>query len=81
MEPPVPARLQQLTPSLERFIEVFQIEKATVAAAAKASNTQTQVDESALRQKIEALSRTDCDEWLLRLAKGDKLHLRWFYLT
>ena len=74
-EPPVPAGLQILTPALERFIEVFRIGKGTVAAAARASVAQPQLEEHTLRVKIAALTRSECNEWLLRLAKGEEPHL------
>lgn len=75
VEPPVPPGLQKLTPSLRRFMEAFHVDESLVTIAAKASPARQEISLSQLRQKIAALPRDDCDEWLLRLAQGKQAHL------
>ncbi|HEX6386525.1 MAG TPA: hypothetical protein VF177_17780 [Anaerolineae bacterium] len=75
IEPPVPPGLQKLTPPLRRFMEAFHVDESLVTVAAAASPTRRDVSEAELRQNIAALSRDECDEWLLRLAQGKEAHL------
>lgn len=74
-EPPVPPGLKELTPTLRRFVEVFHLDDALVHVAAEASPDRTAGSPSNLRQRIAALPREACDEWLLRLAQGEEPHL------
>jgi hypothetical protein len=75
IEPPVPPGLQKLTPALRRFMEAFHLDESLVAVAASASSPQQRILSAQLRQHIEALSRAECDEWLLRLAQGKEAQL------
>ena len=76
IEPPVPAGLQKLTPALERFIEVFRIAQRHSGRSSKGKRRAASARRANIaRLKIAALSRSECNEWLLRLAKGEKPHL------
>jgi hypothetical protein len=75
VEPPVPPGLKELTAPLRRFVEVFHLDEALVNVAAEASADRSQTPSSDLRQRIAALPREACDEWLLRLAHGGEPHL------
>ncbi|MDT8306247.1 MAG: hypothetical protein RRC07_09940 [Anaerolineae bacterium] len=75
VEPPVPPGLKKLTPALRRFVEAFHLDEALVNAAAKTSPDRAPASPSNLRQRIAALPRETCDEWLLRLAQGEEPHL------
>jgi hypothetical protein len=74
-EPPVPPGLKELAPALRRFVEAFHLDEALVKVAAIASPDRTPGPPSNLRQRIAALPRETCDEWLLRLAQGEEPHL------
>jgi hypothetical protein len=70
-EPPVPPGLKKLTPALQSFIQVFELDPYLVQSAAEASPDPRQalpVDYAAL---VSRLPRLDCDEFLRRLAEGD----------
>jgi hypothetical protein len=75
VEPAVPPGLHKLTPPLRRFMELFHVDDSLVTIAAKASPTQQKISLSHLRQKIAALPRDECDDWLLRLVQGKEAHL------
>jgi hypothetical protein len=75
VEPPVPPGLNKLTPSLRRFAEAFHLDQALVNVAAQTSPDGKLASASNLRQRIAALPREMCDEWLLRLAQGEEPHL------
>lgn len=70
-EPPVPAGLNQLSPALRDFIELFEIDEALVQAAAQTSTPLVEVPADQLREVIRQLSREESDAWLLRLAQGE----------
>jgi hypothetical protein len=75
VEPPVPPGLQQLTPALRNFMEAFHLDEALVNVAAAASSSPQTITAAQLRQPIAALSRAECDDWLLRLAQGKEAQL------
>jgi hypothetical protein len=75
VEPPVPPGLKKLTPPLRRFMEAFHIDESLVTVAAAASPSRKDVSKTELRQRIVTLPREACDEWLLRLAKGEEAQL------
>jgi len=75
VEPPVPPGLRQLTPALRRFMEAFHLDEALVNVAAAASSSPKTIKGAQLRQRIAALPRAECDEWLLRLAQGQEAQL------
>ncbi len=70
-EPPVPPGLRQLSPGLQTFVELFELDEPLVAAAAEASGSPETVSEAQLRRAIGQLSRKTCEAWLLRLAQGE----------
>ncbi|MBN1313752.1 MAG: hypothetical protein JXB30_20275 [Anaerolineae bacterium] len=69
-EPPVPPGLKKLTPALQSFVDVFDIDEALVKAAAEASPDikSTAVDYHKL---IAQMPRAECDDFLARLAEGE----------
>jgi len=70
-EPPVPAGLQQLSAALQDFIELFEIDEMLVQVAAEASPTIQRPVEEQVYQAVRQLSRAECDDFLIRLAKGE----------
>ncbi|MEM7110847.1 MAG: hypothetical protein AAF614_00335 [Chloroflexota bacterium] len=75
IEPPVPPGLRKLTPALRRFADLFGVDEALLNIAAQNSAMPKGISRKKLAQKIVALPRETCDEWLLRLAKGDEAQL------
>lgn len=72
LEPPVPPGLQALTPALERFVELFDIDEALIRVAAERSRELgDEIADGDLRRAIEQLSMEERDSLLLRLAKGE----------
>lgn len=67
-EPPVPANLQELTPSLKAFVEFFQIDKNLIAVAAEQSQKEEKLSEDELRTRIAKLPNSSKTEFLLRCA-------------
>jgi hypothetical protein len=72
VEPPVPAGLRDLTPSLRAFIEEFGLDPHLVTVAAQDSSPVHRDDERRVRQAIGALSQEEQEAWLLRLAEGER---------
>ncbi|MBI1881645.1 MAG: hypothetical protein HYR94_25995 [Chloroflexi bacterium] len=70
-EPPLPPGLRQLSPGLQTFIELFELDEHLVAAAAEASGSPEAVNEADLRRAIGQLSPEQGEVWLLRLAQGE----------
>lgn len=71
LEPPVPAGLKQLNPSLQNFIRCFGLDSFLVQAAAEASPELKEAESVDYRKQIERLSRAECNDFLARLAEGD----------
>jgi hypothetical protein len=71
VEPPVPAGLRQLSPGLQTFIELFELDEHLAAAAAEASGAPESITEGQLRHAIDRLSSEERQSWLLRLAQGE----------
>lgn len=69
-EPPVPPNLQHLTPELEQFIELFEIDEDLFSVAVETSPMADGTDED-FAAAIEALSEAERKQWLLRLANGE----------
>jgi hypothetical protein len=70
-EPPVPPGLKKLSPSLQSFVQVFEIDPFLVQAAAEASPDTKKaltVDYAGL---VSCLPRAVCDDFLMRLAEGE----------
>jgi len=70
-KPPVPPGLKKLSPSLQKFVQVFEIDPFLVQAAAEASPDLKKTLSVDYRELIERLPRAECDEFLARLAGGD----------
>jgi len=70
-EPPVPPGLQELSPALRRFVELFKIDKKLVQVAAEASGDRDTTSDDWLHRAIAQLPRDECDAFLLRLAQGE----------
>jgi hypothetical protein len=70
-ESPVPPGLKKLSPSLQDFVGVFDIDPFLVQAAAEASPDIKKARAVDYRDLIERLSRAECDDFLARLAEGD----------
>lgn len=70
-EPPVPPGLKNLSPSLQNFVQVFEIDPFLVQAAAEASPDIKKARAVDYRDLIERLPRAECDDFLARLAEGD----------
>ena len=62
LEPPLPAGLRQLTPPLQALIELLEVDRDLIAAAAEASPYLPSA----------ALSEQDLERWIRRLAPGAK---------
>ncbi len=70
-EPPVPPGLKKLSPSLQNFVQVFEIDPFLVQAAAEASPDLKKALSVDYRELIGRLPRAECDDFLARLAEGD----------
>ena len=70
LEPPVPPGLKQLSPAQTAFVETFDIDENLLAVAATASHSLSPSSDESLQNAIASLSRSECDRWLLKLAKG-----------
>lgn len=70
-EPPVPAGLKKLSPPLQNFVQVFEIDPFLVQAAAEASPDPKKALSIDYRELIGRLPRAECDDFLTRLAEGD----------
>ena len=70
-EPPIPPGLKKLSPSLQNFIQVFEIDPFLVQAAAEESPDLKDSLSVDYRELIGLLSRAECDDFLARLAGGD----------
>ena len=70
-EPPVPPGLKKLVPSLQNFVQIFEVDPFLVQAAAEASPDMKKALSVDYRELIEHLPRAECDDFLVRLAEGD----------
>ena len=71
LEPPLPPGLKKLSPLLQNFIQVFEIDPFLVRAAAEASPDPMNDLEMDYCDLINRLTRAECDDFLRRLAEGD----------
>ena len=71
LEPPVPPGLQKLSPALQYFIQVFDIDPFLVQAAAENSPDLQDSQSTNYRDLVSRLSRSEADDFLIRLAEGD----------
>jgi len=70
-EPPVPPGLKKLSPPLQNFVQVFGIDPFLVQAAAESSPDLKKALSVDYRELIGRLPRTECDDFMARLAEGD----------
>ena len=70
-EPPVPPEMKELSPSLQSFVQVFEINPFLVQAAAEASPDPEKALTADYRRLVRRLPRAECDDFLKRLAEGD----------
>jgi hypothetical protein len=63
--------LKKLSPSLQNFVQVFEIDPFLVQAAAEASPDLKKALSVDYRELIGRLPRAECDDFLARLAEGD----------
>jgi len=71
-EPPVPPGLQMLTPALESFVELFDVDEDLIQAAAEQSASPAmETSDNDLRLAIEQMPPQERDDFLLRLAQGE----------
>ena len=72
LEPPVPPGLRSLTPALENFVALFDVDKDLIQVAAERSgDAEKTVSEDDLCRAIAQLSPEERDAFLLRLAQGE----------
>ena len=67
-EPELPAGLNELTPALNDFIEIFDINKDLVQSAARMS--EKCIPSADVSQEIKKLSREDCEYFLTQVLEG-----------
>lgn len=70
-EPPVPAGLSGLSSPLLSFVRAFEIDPFLVKAAAEASAEMEEVSITVIGNRVQQLSREECDRFLVQLALGD----------
>ncbi len=71
LEPPVPPGLQALSYALQNFLQVFDIDPFLVQAAAENSPDMRDAELISYRDLVSRLSRSEVDDFLIRLAEGD----------
>lgn len=71
LEPPVPSGIQTLSPALQHFIQVFDIDPFLVQAAAENSPDLHDAQSIHYRDLVSRLPRSEADDFLIRLAEGD----------
>jgi hypothetical protein len=84
-EPPVPTGLRDLSPQLDAFLELFEIDPYLLQSACQASDETSGISEAPgrlppfglseaeARRALEALPRYEADAFLLRVARGEPL--------
>jgi hypothetical protein len=70
-EPPVPPGLKKLSPALQSFVHVFEIDPFLVQAAAEASLDLKRALAVDYGNLVSRLSRAECDDFLTRLVEGE----------
>ncbi|WP_293332708.1 hypothetical protein [Microcoleus sp. CAWBG58] len=71
LEPPVPPNFGKLSPSLQAFIDIFELDEHLLKAAISASVTKRSIPEKNLKEAIKKLDRSEVDTFLLRLLNGE----------
>ena len=70
-EPPVPPGLKKLSPALQSFVHVFEIDPFLVRVAAEASPDPKEALAVDYASLVGRLSRAECDDFLTHLAEGE----------
>ena len=70
-EPPLPAGLKQLTPSLKAFADFFEIDPFLISAASERSSDLTPLQPADFASLISRLTRQECDEFLLKIVNTE----------
>ena len=70
-EPPVPPGLKKLSPSLQNFVQIFEIDPFLVQSAAEASPDLKKSLSVDYRELISLLPQAERDDILVHLAEGD----------
>lgn len=70
-EPPVPTGLDKLSQPLMAFVELFEVDEYFLKVAAKSRSAQPYISDEIFLQAIKKLSREECNQFLLRLARGE----------
>lgn len=71
LEPPIPPGLDNLSPALEAFVEIFELDPFLVQVAAYASGTPEKLSDSTIKKAISKLPRSECDRILFGLLKRE----------
>ncbi len=71
LEPPVPMGLKHLPAALGRFVNVFEVDPLLVEAGAETSPDPEAAPEADYGALISCLSREECEDFLIRMAKGE----------
>ncbi|WP_013321004.1 hypothetical protein [Gloeothece verrucosa] len=71
LEPPVPPGLKQLSSSQKAFAKIFEVDEYLLTAACESSGKPTLISDKNWQQAIVQLSSSECQDFLLRLAKGE----------
>jgi hypothetical protein len=72
LEAPIPADLQKLSQSQKAFCEIFEVNPHLLTVAQSVSPVATPTKSLSLESAIAQLSRAECDDFLVRLAKGER---------
>lgn len=70
LEPPVPAGLNKLSPGLQYFITVFEVDLHLIQAAAERSDPLSKANKIDYRTLVSQLPRTEADTFLADMAEG-----------
>jgi hypothetical protein len=71
VEPPIPANLSKLSPSLKAFIELVELDPELVAAAAQASPQQQATSKVPMEDLLSKLSEAERQTFLLKLFRRE----------
>lgn len=71
VEPPIPPNLDKLSDALQAFVELVELDRDLVAAAAQASDHQKPIAEPPLENWLEELSADEKQEFLLKLVRRE----------
>ena len=74
-EPDAPAGLKNLSPALEAFVDVFEVDRTDLKMAQSGSPDIVEMSEKALQETIDAMPSKEKVRWLIRLAKGEESNL------